>query len=104
MPVGSDPDKRSHAHYRWAKRYAVERDELASLAHLRRAIYYTTSGQRFGHGKQRFGGKKIPEGVNLFFIWFVWHLSARHASTRRQAVTEAQTRVHRAHASDLTDG
>jgi hypothetical protein len=40
----------------------------------------------------------------LFFIWFVWHLSARHASTRRQAVTEAQTRVHRAHASDLTDG
>lgn len=32
------------------KRYAAERDEPASLAHLRRAIHYTTSGQRFGGG------------------------------------------------------
>jgi hypothetical protein len=51
MPiVGSEPAKRAHAHYRWAKRYAAERDEPASLDHLRRAIHYTTSGQRFGGG------------------------------------------------------
>ena len=58
MPfVGSDPDKRAYAHYRWAKRYAAESDERSSLAHLRRAIHYTA--------RQRFGGAEIWVDPNL---------------------------------------
>jgi hypothetical protein len=55
--AGSDPDKRAYAHYRWAKRYAAERDERSSLAHLRRAIHYTA--------RQRFGGAEIRLDPNL---------------------------------------
>ncbi len=42
-PAGQKPVNRAAAHYKWAQRYAKRENIASSLAHLRRAIRYTTA-------------------------------------------------------------